>query len=61
MIVNIEADGSNRAEFKKDQIEIVNMPRIGESIILPKLGYWRIKDIEHDYTQEPVVTTLILR
>jgi len=33
----------------------------GTDLILPKLGYLTVKQIEHDYTQNPVVTTLICR
>jgi len=44
--------------FEKTKIEVANIPRIGESLILPELGYLTVKRIEHDYTQNPVVTTL---
>jgi hypothetical protein len=59
MIVNIQATRKG-TDFQKDEVDMVNMPRIGEAVILPKIGYMRVKDIEHDYTVKPTVTTLFL-
>jgi len=60
MIVDVQA-AHKGTDFKRAKVKMATIPRIGESIILPKLGYLTVWKIEHDYTQNPVQTTLICR
>ena len=60
MLIDIQSTVKG-TDFKEAKIEMISIPRIGENLILPKLGYLTVKQIEHDYTQNPVVTTLICR